>query len=218
MLKYNNLYVLTFTIFHKRIIKTLPMIIAGTPNYPIDTYDKVVGLEKYDTFLILSSGRFTENDLLLAKKVRAMEKSFFFVRTKIDQDLRNERRKRGFNEDATLSDIRGNCLENLTDFIANDEVVFLISNHETTKWDYKRLNEAILDSLPARQKQTLTLALDLLTTQSKDFLARKVEILRGSYKVQPFFAIKNYLSLSSQHSHSRHLKSIKLQGSVDYPT
>ncbi|CAB4024039.1 interferon-inducible GTPase 5-like [Paramuricea clavata] len=155
----------------------LPSI--GTPDYPTDTYSDKVGLEKYDTFLILAAGRFTINDLLLAEKVKSMKKSFFFVRTKIDQDVQHERRKARFNEEAMLNDIREDCLKNLERFEAGDEVVFLISNHYPAKWDFARLTQAILDVLPQHQKESLTLSLDLLTSHSKDILKRKVEILRG---------------------------------------
>ena len=112
-----------------------------------------------------------------------MKKSFFFVRTKIDQDVRNESRKRAFIEETTLSVIRKDCLDNLEDVGAYDKVLFLISNHDPEKWDFDSLTQAILDVLPLRQKESLTLSLDLLTSQSKDILNRKVEILRGSYKV-----------------------------------
>jgi hypothetical protein len=72
-------------------------------------------------------------------------------------------------------------LDNLEDVGAYDEVLFLISNHDPDKWDFDRLTQAILDVLPLRQKESLTLSLDLLTSHSKDILKRKVEILRGSY-------------------------------------
>ena len=118
-----------------------------------------------------------------------MKKSFFFVRTKIDVDVQGEKRKKAFKEDVTLSDIRKKSLENLKDLIANDENVFLISSHKPNKWDFARLTEAILDGLPLRQRETLTLSLDLLTTQSKDILKRKADVLRGSNKVQLIFVV-----------------------------
>ena len=138
---------------------------------------------------MLTASRFTQNDLLLAKTVTDMKKSFFLVRTKIDVDVQGEKRKRAFKEDVTLSDIRKKSLENLKDLIANDENVFLISRHKPNKWDFARLTEAILDSLPLRQRETLTLSLDLLTTQSKDILKRKTDVLRGSYTVQLIFFV-----------------------------
>jgi hypothetical protein len=151
-------------------------------------------LEKCDTFLILADVRFTENDLLLAEKVKSMKKSFVFVRTKIDQDVRNERRKETFNEEAMLNDIRKYCLKNLKNFGANDKVVFLISNHYPAKWDFARLTQAILDVLPAHQKDSLTLTVDVTTSHSKDILERKVVILRGNYREKLTFCASNDLS------------------------
>ena len=159
-------------------------IIAGTPNFPdLESYCEKAHLEDYDTFLILSAVRFTQNDFDLAKKVRAMKKSFFFVRTKIGIDVRDEKTKNGIQEDVTLSAIREDCLASLRSFGADDEVVFLISNDEPTKWDFARLTAAILDGLPVRLKESLTLSLDFLTTQSKDLLKRKADVLRGNFNV-----------------------------------
>ena len=44
--------------------------------------------------MILTTGRFTENDPLLARKVKSIEKSFVFLLTKIVQDVDNERKKK----------------------------------------------------------------------------------------------------------------------------
>jgi hypothetical protein len=108
-----------------------------------------------------------------------MKKSFFLVRTKIDQDVQNEKRKKAFNEETMLNDIRKDCLKS---FGANEEVVFLISNHHPAKLDFARLTQAILDVLPEHQKESLTLTIDVLISHSKDILNRKVEILRGNHR------------------------------------
>ena len=159
-----------------------PLTLAGTPNFPdLKTYCEKVEFKNYDTFLILTAGRFTENNLLLAKKVKSMKKSFFFVRTKIDQDIDNEKEGRAFNEEATLNDIRGDCLKNLKPLGVCDKDVFLISNRKTDKWEFNSLIQAILAALPLRQKESLTLTLDLVTSHSKDLLKEKVKILRGNF-------------------------------------
>ena len=115
--------------------------------------------------------------------MKSLDKSFFFIRTHIDENYRSEKRKKGFNEKAMLNEIRQDCLKYLKGFGVNDEIVFLISNHDPAKWDFDRLTQAILDGLPLRLKESLTLSLNLLTTLSKDLLKRKVEILRGNYPV-----------------------------------
>ena len=157
--------------------------LTGVPKYPdLKTYSKEVGFEDYNTFLILSASRLTQNDLLLAEKVKSMKKSFFFVRTKIDVDVHSQKRKRTFDEDVMLRSIRSRCLENLKMVGLKDNDVFLISNLEPAKWDFGRLTGAILDGLPDRLKESLTLSLDLMTTKSKDILKRKADALRGSYR------------------------------------
>ncbi|CAB3997595.1 interferon-inducible GTPase 5-like, partial [Paramuricea clavata] len=151
-----------------------------TPNYPdLETYCEKVKLEKYDTFLILTMKRFTENDRLLAEKVKSLNKSFFFIRTHIDADYLGQKRNRSFDEQAMLQTIKEDCLQNLEGSAAGDNAVFLMSNLYPAKWDFARLTQAILDVLPDRQRECLTLSLGVLTSLSTDMLKRKAAVLRG---------------------------------------
>ena len=117
----------------------------------------------------------------LAKKVRSIEKKFFFIRTKIDENVRAEKRKRSvFNEEAMLEKIRHNCVESLGDLLSNEQDVFLISNHYPDKWDFAPLTQAILDALTRYQRESLTLSLgNVITRSSQDIFQRKVDVLRG---------------------------------------
>ena len=153
----------------------------GTPNYPdLETYVQKVQLDKYHAFLILTAVRFTDNDLLLAKTVKSMEKSFFCIRTKIDENIRAESRKRSFDEEAMLTKIRSNCLENLSDLLRHEKDVFLISNHEPAKWDFLRLTQAILDALSRYQRESMTLSLGkAITKSSTEIFQRKVDALKS---------------------------------------
>ena len=109
-----------------------------------------------------------------------MKKSFFFVRTKIDVDVRAQSRKRSFNEEAMLMKIRRNCVVKIGDLLSNEEEVFLISNHEIDKWDFVRLTLAILDALNRYQRESLTLSLgEALTRSSAEIFQRKVNVLNG---------------------------------------
>ncbi|CAB4003801.1 interferon-inducible GTPase 5-like [Paramuricea clavata] len=119
----------------------------GTPNYPdLPTYCRKVSLENYDRYLIFTSLRFTKYDLELAKKVKSIGKSFFLVRTKIDDAYRAESRKRTFNEKEMLEKIKRYCFENVKDFISSEKDIFLISNYDKERWDFFRLVEAIGDA------------------------------------------------------------------------
>ena len=150
----------------------------GTPNYPdMATYCKKVELEKFHVFLILTAGRFTENDLNLAKKIRSSKKKFFLVRTKIDENVRAGSRMRSFDEEVMLQKIRSNFSENLGNLLSDVRDIFLISNHHPDKWDFARLLQAILNALPTYQRETLVLSLGNAVTN--DIFQKKVEVLRG---------------------------------------
>jgi hypothetical protein len=128
----------------------------GIPTYPnLEIYLENVELEKYDIFLILTRGRFTQNDLFLAEKLKSLGKSFFFIRTCIDVDYKFEiRRKKSFDEQAMLRKINRYCLANLKTLQV--ENVFLISNFYRDKWDFDRLIVAIVDVLAHVVKRNVT--------------------------------------------------------------
>ena len=148
----------------------------------METYCKKTQFDKYDTFLIFSCSRFTNNDVMLAQEIRKQGKSFFFIRTKIDVDYLAEKRKKSFNEANMLRDIHIDSLKNLAEKgynpISGEDNIFLISNHYPRKWDFDRLTRAILDALPRYQRESLTLSLNALTSLSREIIKRKVEIFR----------------------------------------
>ena len=162
---------------------------VGTPDYPdLKTYCGKVQLEKYHMYLIFTATRFTKNDLELAKKVRSIDKNFFFIRTKIDESVRAEEGKRSFDEEAMLTKIRRNCLASLGDLLSNEQDIFLISNHEPENWEFARLTAAILDAVKRCQREALTrnqresmiLSLGKVVTRSlNETFQRKVDVLRG---------------------------------------
>ena len=148
-----------------------------TPRYlDLAKYCRDVNLERYHLFLIFTAGRFNENDLKLARKIKSIGKNFFFVRTKIDIDVQAQKRKRSFNEDALLQKIRADYSNNLGDLLNNQQDIFLISNHFPDKWDFSRLTSATLEALPRCQRESLTLTLTRLST---NIVKQKVDILKG---------------------------------------
>ncbi|CAB4037762.1 interferon-inducible GTPase 5-like, partial [Paramuricea clavata] len=148
----------------------------GTPSFPnLQIYCKNFSLETYDTFLILTSTRFTYVDLHLAQKIKSMGKSFFLIRTKIDLDAFNEKRKKRPDKEKMLRMIRADLYKNVKDLGIREDEIFLISNYETDRWDFKRLVEAILEKLSTGQKEALTLSLKIL---SHDVERKNVDVLK----------------------------------------
>ena len=126
----------------------------GTPSYPdMETYTKKVELEKYDAFLIFTATRFSENSLQLADKIKSMKRKLIYIRTKIDECVRAEARRRSFDEQGILTKIRCECLKCLGDQLSCEEDVFLISSHDPNKWEFSRLTEAIFDAVVMLQEK-----------------------------------------------------------------
>lgn len=92
------------------ILWDLPGI--GTTRFPADEYLKLVGFERFDFFIIISDSRFRENDVKLAQEIQRMKEKFYFLWSKVDKDIRAEKRtRREFNMERTLSTIRKNCTQ-----------------------------------------------------------------------------------------------------------
>ncbi|XP_061111768.1 interferon-gamma-inducible GTPase 10-like [Conger conger] len=83
----------------------------GTPNFKADEYLEKVEFKRYDFFIIIISERFKVNNVLLATEIQRMKKRFYFVRSKIDNSIHAEKRKKDFDEDKTLSIIREDCMK-----------------------------------------------------------------------------------------------------------
>ena len=116
---------------------------VSTPTISKNDYCQLIDINRYDMFLILSRGRFTEIDLWLSDIVRdRFNKTLFFVRTGIDEELRNHRRDYPTNyKTATVLDIvRENSLRNLeTTFAVSHLSLYLINTKDKTKYDFPKL-------------------------------------------------------------------------------
>uniref|UniRef100_A0A3Q0RPE2 IRG-type G domain-containing protein n=1 Tax=Amphilophus citrinellus TaxID=61819 RepID=A0A3Q0RPE2_AMPCI len=118
------------------ILWDLPGI--GTMKFPADEYLKHIEFEKFDFFIIISDTRFTENDLKLVQEIQKKKKKFYFVRSKIDNDLNTERRKFRYSEERTLRKIRDGCVRDLQGMRSR---LFLISSFEPHLYDFPLLYE-----------------------------------------------------------------------------
>jgi len=145
----------------------------GTPNFKADRYLKDVKFDTYDFFIILSSERFMQNDIMLAKEIRKRKKSFYFVRSKIDND-RAEEKKKGFDEQKVLAIIREDCQKNLKEL--GDPNVFLISSFDLEKYDFEMLQNTLEEELPDHKRSALLQAWPVCSAAS---LEKKIKFFEG---------------------------------------
>ncbi|XP_050786300.1 interferon-inducible GTPase 5-like isoform X2 [Gopherus flavomarginatus] len=147
----------------------------GTPAFQPDTYLEQVTFNRYDFFVVIASERFRANHAKLAQEIHKMGKKFYFVRSKVDLDIYNEKHKKSFNEERTLEQIRNDCIEHLCGEGMSSPQVFLVSSKEFQKYDSPKLQKTLLKELESHKKFLFLLALPNL---SKPILEKKKKALQ----------------------------------------
>ncbi|XP_028404347.1 uncharacterized protein LOC114526992 [Dendronephthya gigantea] len=143
----------------------------------LDDYSESIKIMEYDAFIIMTSERFGKITKALAEKLKSINKPFFFTRTKIDNDVKDNAERRNIAETITLQTIKTDCSKSLklANAPLNDNDIFLISNHNPDKWDFARLTTAINDQLPSRVRESFLFTVAVF---SEGILRRKVEKLK----------------------------------------
>ncbi|KAM4015482.1 interferon-inducible GTPase 5-like [Anomaloglossus baeobatrachus] len=133
----------------------------GTPSFAADSYLQSVDFSRYDFFIIISSERFKKNDIDLAKAIQAMNKKFYFVRSKVDSDLHacKVRRTKTFNEGNILNEMRNNCIQSLRDGGITEPHVFLLSFLELDKFDFHIMQDTLEKELPEQKRHIFLISL-----------------------------------------------------------
>lgn len=167
----------------------------GSTSFPPQNYLTEMKFGEYDFFVIISATRFKDTDAHLAKAIAKMNTKFYFVRTKIDQDISNEQRSKSktFNRDSVLKKIRGDCSRHLQETLSSEPPVFLVSNFDVSDFDFPELETTLLSELPAHKRHIFMLSLHSVTEtaidRKRDFLKQKIwlEALKaGAWATIPF--------------------------------
>ncbi|XP_073703922.1 uncharacterized protein [Garra rufa] len=148
----------------------------GSPKFRAKKYLKNVNFHMYDFFLIVTSERFRENDIELARAIKKSKKLFYFVRTKIDNDIRAESHKRNFDEQMLLETIREDCKANLLK--VGVPKIFLVSSFQLEKYDFQKLISTLEDELPKNKKFALIQSMPVYSlkplTKKKTFSKKRI--------------------------------------------
>ncbi|XP_004468636.1 interferon-gamma-inducible GTPase 10-like [Dasypus novemcinctus] len=149
---------------------------TGTVTFPAQKYPKEMKFDEYDCFIILSCTRFKKNDAQLAKLIHKMKKNLYFVRTKVDNDLHNQKlcKPNNFNRDHVLQLIQDDCLQHLKKAEVADPRVFLISNLDVSDYDFSELAHTLSRELPAQKRLNFMLSLPSITNK---IIEHKMKVL-----------------------------------------
>ncbi|XP_076793093.1 T-cell-specific guanine nucleotide triphosphate-binding protein 2-like [Arvicanthis niloticus] len=152
----------------------------GSTNFPPQNYLTEMKFGEYDFFIIISSTRFKELDAHLAKAIAMMNTKFYFVRTKIDQDVSGEQRSKpkSFNRDSVLKKIRDDCSKKLQKVLSSQPPLFLVSNFDVSDFDFPKLETTLLSELPSHKRHIFMMSLHSVTKTAIDrkryFLRQKI--------------------------------------------
>ncbi|CAL9683564.1 unnamed protein product [Knipowitschia caucasica] len=161
---------------------------VGTTKFTANEYLMKMEFERFDFFIIISSDRFRENDAKLAQEIQKMGKKFYFVRSKMDNSIQNDKRKyKKITEDEynaklkmqTLQRIRDNCTKELGKLGIQSPKVFLISSVALQDYDFHDFWKTLEKELPAFQRDVLLLALPNINLE---VVNQKIEVLEGKIK------------------------------------
>ncbi|XP_058602791.1 interferon-gamma-inducible GTPase 10-like isoform X2 [Onychostoma macrolepis] len=144
----------------------------GMPNFKANKFLKEVKFETYDLFIIISSVRFKENDVFLAKEIQKKQKRFYFVRSKIDNDIWSASKTRTFDEQQVLCTIREDCHRNVKEL--GNPKVFLISSYDLGKYDFQDLVDTLESDLSEYKRFALVQSLPVC---SLAMLEKKKEVM-----------------------------------------
>ncbi|XP_034974978.1 interferon-inducible GTPase 5-like [Zootoca vivipara] len=148
----------------------------GKDNFSAEEYLEEVNFSKYDFFIIIASGRFTEDDTNLALEIQKNKKKFYYVRSKVDVDIDNDRKSKGIkegdsdrkmqSEKETLDTVRTDSYDNLKALGVSSPRVFLISRWDLSKYDFPLLQETIEKEQDELKRDVLIMCLPIFTKDS----------------------------------------------------
>ncbi|XP_049976836.1 interferon-inducible GTPase 1-like [Alexandromys fortis] len=157
----------------------------GTTNFPPKDYLEKMKFTEYDFFIIVSATRFKKNDIDLAKAISRMKKDFYFVRTKVDSDLKNEKKfkPRTFDREKVLQQIRSSCVRTFQENNIKQPPIFLISNNTLCDYDFQILMDKVVNTLPEYKRHNFMLSLPSITRAA---IERKRQFLEQRIWIQGF--------------------------------
>lgn len=131
----------------------------NTPKFPVKEFMKKTNFSQYDLGIIVTAARFTENDKLLAEALKKAGKPFYLVRSKIDDSIRAEKRKKGYNQEVMFQNLREYCISKLESAGVKNTPVFLYSAFDLDQFDFPELRKTVVSNLSETQKNLFITAL-----------------------------------------------------------
>ncbi|XP_053387497.1 interferon-inducible GTPase 5-like [Mercenaria mercenaria] len=155
---------------------------VGTNEFPKEKYLNAIKVDRFDFFMIIFSARFSELDSWLAGEIKKRKKGFYFIRTKIDIDMENKRKrfgKRGldFSENEEFQKMKSEVSQKLHHVFQEENIhFFMISNYHPDKYDFPSILDQLLLDVPAEKIGAMVFGLGGMP---KNILEEKASALKS---------------------------------------
>ncbi|WAR22802.1 IIGP5-like protein [Mya arenaria] len=156
---------------------------VGTSTFTRDNYLQEVDLSRFDFVLLLSASRFKENDIWLAKEILKLKPNFnlFFVRTKIDEDIRSSQRGRRKHQTAEVmhalqQEVRDNARSNLEKGEIFNANIYLVDNLDTAAFDFDTIISKLIQKVSSLKREAMIMSLSGVTNE---VVQKKLAILKS---------------------------------------
>ncbi|TSK34888.1 E3 ubiquitin-protein ligase CBL [Bagarius yarrelli] len=124
----------------------------GTPSFKSKTYVKKMNFNIYDMFFVVVSERFRENNMLVIDEIQKQKKPFYVIRTKVDNDLLAQSRKRNFTETGALTVMRDECIKYVEEKNLHPQI-FLVSAYDTQNYEMQKLKDTFKREAPVFRRE-----------------------------------------------------------------
>jgi predicted GTPase len=128
----------------------------GTVEFPRETYLEIFNKDQNDCFVIIYNTRLSEDETWLAGEIMKMKKPFYFVRSHIDNDIKNERydQRDQISKEEVFTKMREK-IEKLLPKMDRCVDIYLVDCLEITTYDFPKLVTDILDNLPSHKQEAM---------------------------------------------------------------
>ncbi|XP_052787447.1 interferon-inducible GTPase 1-like [Mya arenaria] len=158
---------------------------VGTSDFPQETYLEQIEFNKFDFFIMVTHGSFKKNELWLIKEIEKRERKLYFVRTKIDSDILNDKADHPRTHDQKILQENIKTKLHTELYLAGVEniEIFLFNNHwrgvsstPCEPYDFEILVDRLLADVPKQKKQALLFS---FSARSSHLIKEKVKELES---------------------------------------
>lgn len=121
----------------------------GSPKFPVGSFSYRNPSDNIHLFMIVSSERFSELDLYIMNKLEEKGRRFIYIRSKVDQDIRNACEDHNLSKGAVQESIKleiENCIKN--SYLTEKNVkLFIVNGKNNSDLDMPKVFDFLMKTM-----------------------------------------------------------------------